>query len=184
VKVGLQFKRRFWEEDERIFGGITYNRFADRTHRLPQHQLRQPWERRPCSAPTAWGPAAYELTAMSPQERVQAALRPRARRSIRSTSRNSRTASRSAGTACLGSTGCFGNWSDEARRATLRQTCAPSTGGSCSPESTRRIFRPGRKARYCRRSTPSRGFTRRSSPWEARRHDRPNLLPGIHRHPP
>jgi monoamine oxidase len=24
IKVGLQFKRRFWEEDERIFGGITY----------------------------------------------------------------------------------------------------------------------------------------------------------------
>src|SRR5579862_2062073 len=24
VKVGLQFKRRFWEEDEQIYGGITY----------------------------------------------------------------------------------------------------------------------------------------------------------------
>ena len=24
VKVGLQFKRRFWEEDERIYGGISY----------------------------------------------------------------------------------------------------------------------------------------------------------------
>ena len=24
VKVGLQFKRRFWEEDEAIYGGITY----------------------------------------------------------------------------------------------------------------------------------------------------------------
>ena len=23
VKVGLQFKRRFWEEDEAIYGGIT-----------------------------------------------------------------------------------------------------------------------------------------------------------------
>ncbi|MEX5624695.1 FAD-dependent oxidoreductase, partial [Pseudomonas syringae] len=24
VKVGLQFKRRFWEQDERIYGGISY----------------------------------------------------------------------------------------------------------------------------------------------------------------
>ena len=24
VKVGLQFSRRFWEEDEHIYGGITY----------------------------------------------------------------------------------------------------------------------------------------------------------------
>ena len=24
AKVGLQFKRRFWEEDEQIYGGITY----------------------------------------------------------------------------------------------------------------------------------------------------------------
>ena len=24
IKVGLQFKRRFWEEDEQIYGGITY----------------------------------------------------------------------------------------------------------------------------------------------------------------
>jgi monoamine oxidase len=24
IKIGLQFKRRFWEEDEQIYGGITY----------------------------------------------------------------------------------------------------------------------------------------------------------------
>ena len=24
VKVGLQFRRRFWEEDEAIYGGISY----------------------------------------------------------------------------------------------------------------------------------------------------------------
>jgi len=24
LKVGLQFKRRFWEEDEQIYGGVTY----------------------------------------------------------------------------------------------------------------------------------------------------------------
>jgi monoamine oxidase len=24
VKIGLQFKRRFWEEDEAIYGGISY----------------------------------------------------------------------------------------------------------------------------------------------------------------
>ena len=24
IKVGLQFKRRFWEQDEHIYGGISY----------------------------------------------------------------------------------------------------------------------------------------------------------------
>ena len=24
LKIGMQFKRRFWEEDEQIYGGITY----------------------------------------------------------------------------------------------------------------------------------------------------------------
>ena len=33
VKFGLQFSRRFWEEDEHIFGGITYTIF--RSARLP-----------------------------------------------------------------------------------------------------------------------------------------------------
>ena len=28
VKVGLQFKRRFWEEDEVIYGGISYTDFV------------------------------------------------------------------------------------------------------------------------------------------------------------
>ena len=35
VKIGLQFKRRFWEEDEAIYGGIT---FTD----LPITQLSYP----------------------------------------------------------------------------------------------------------------------------------------------
>ena len=35
VKLGLQFSRRFWEEDEHIFGGITYTD-------LPIHEISYP----------------------------------------------------------------------------------------------------------------------------------------------
>jgi monoamine oxidase len=28
AKIGLQFKRRFWEEDEQIYGGIAYTDLA------------------------------------------------------------------------------------------------------------------------------------------------------------
>ncbi len=35
VKVGLQFKRRFWEEDELIFGGISYTDLPIRRFPIP-----------------------------------------------------------------------------------------------------------------------------------------------------
>ena len=35
LKVGLQFKRRFWEEDEQIYGGITYTSLASTTISYP-----------------------------------------------------------------------------------------------------------------------------------------------------
>ena len=46
VKVGLQFKRRFWEEDEAIYGGISYHRSADPPDRLSQHRLQSHRARR------------------------------------------------------------------------------------------------------------------------------------------
>ena len=39
VKVGLQFKRRFWEEDEAIYGGISYTELADPADLLSQHRV-------------------------------------------------------------------------------------------------------------------------------------------------
>ena len=41
VKVGLQFKRRFWEEDDHIYGGISYTDLPIMQYRLPQHRVSQ-----------------------------------------------------------------------------------------------------------------------------------------------
>ena len=72
VKVGLQFKRRFWEEDELIFGGVSYTD-------LPITQISYPSTGYNTTAKGVllgcytWnGPNSYEFTSMSPQERVNA----------------------------------------------------------------------------------------------------------------
>ena len=70
IKVGLQFKRRFWEQDDSIYGGIT---FTD----LPNGMIGYPSTRYFDDGPGVllgaytFGPNAFEYTAMSPEERVR-----------------------------------------------------------------------------------------------------------------
>jgi monoamine oxidase len=78
VKVGLEFKRRFWEQDEQIYGGIT---FTD----LPVSVMSYPSTGYFSDGPAVmlgaymFGAAAYEFAGMEPAERVQAALEQGAR---------------------------------------------------------------------------------------------------------
>jgi len=73
VKVGLQFKRRFWETDERIYGGVT---FTD----LPIQTISYPADRPNANGKGVllgayiWGTRAYEFSAMAPDERVRKAV--------------------------------------------------------------------------------------------------------------
>jgi monoamine oxidase len=73
VKVGLQFKRRFWEEDDRIFGGISYTD-------LPITNIGYPNTGYHSSGKGVllggyiWGLNAMEFTSMTPQQRVQKAI--------------------------------------------------------------------------------------------------------------
>jgi monoamine oxidase len=73
VKIGLEFKRRFWEQDEQIYGGLT---FTD----LPVNVLSYPSHGYFSEGPAVmlggymFGPAAYDFAGMEPQERVRAAL--------------------------------------------------------------------------------------------------------------
>ena len=53
IKVGLQFKRRFWEEDDRIYGGISYTDLPIGDDRLSEHRLLQPTAKACCWAPTS-----------------------------------------------------------------------------------------------------------------------------------
>ena len=73
VKVGLQFRRRFWEEDEHIYGGITHTDLPISTIGYPATDYGR-------SGPAVvlgaymWGPAAYEVGSMSSAERVAFAV--------------------------------------------------------------------------------------------------------------
>ncbi len=73
AKFGLEFNRRFWEEDERIYGGITYTD-------LPIELISYPSTGYFSSgkgvllAGYVWGANAYQFNAMTPQERIERAL--------------------------------------------------------------------------------------------------------------
>ena len=73
VKVGLQFKRRFWEQDERIYGGVS---FTD----LPIQSISYPADHPNSNGKGVllgayiFGTHAYEFSAMAPDERVRKAV--------------------------------------------------------------------------------------------------------------
>ncbi len=73
VKIGLQFGRRFWEEDEQIYGGITHTD-------LPISTIGYPATGYGATGPAVllgaymWGPASYEMGALPPAERIAEAL--------------------------------------------------------------------------------------------------------------
>jgi len=73
VKVGLQFKRRFWEEDEHIYGGITYTDLPIANIAYPNMGFHGGGKGVLLGA-YAWGMNAMEFTAMTPDERVRKAL--------------------------------------------------------------------------------------------------------------
>lgn len=74
VKIGLQFKRRFWEEDEQIYGGITATD-------LPIFQISYPSSNFQARGPGVllgaynWGGDAMQFSALSPEQRIREAVR-------------------------------------------------------------------------------------------------------------
>jgi monoamine oxidase len=70
VKAGLQFKRRFWEEDEQIFGGITYTDLPIMNIGYPNTGFQSAGKGVLLGA-YIWGFSAMEFTSMTPQQRVQ-----------------------------------------------------------------------------------------------------------------
>jgi monoamine oxidase len=73
VKLGLEFKRRFWEQDDDIYGGIS---FTD----LPISQISYPSHGFFSDGPAVllggymFGPAAYDFAGMLPEQRVEQGL--------------------------------------------------------------------------------------------------------------
>lgn len=73
VKVGLQFKRRFWEEDEGIYGGISYTDLPNTLISYPSTDFHGRGKGVLLGA-YSWDLEAFELTALSPAERVRKAV--------------------------------------------------------------------------------------------------------------
>ena len=121
VKVGLQFKRKFWEQDERIFGGITYTDLPIDRIGYPNTDYGKPGKGVLLGA-YIFGPHAYEFTAMPPKERVERALRMGAQI-------HPQYVQEFENGVAVGwhrvpwVHGCFGNWSDEARARHYRNLC-------------------------------------------------------------
>jgi monoamine oxidase len=73
VKTGLQFKRRFWEEDEAIYGGITFTDLPIRQIAYPNTGYNRPGKGVLLGTFTI-GVPGFELSGMSPQLRVSKAV--------------------------------------------------------------------------------------------------------------
>jgi monoamine oxidase len=121
VKFGLQFKRRFWEEDERIYGGIS---FTD----LPIQMIGYPIAGMNAGGKGVllggyvWGTNAYEFNSMTPEQRIRKAVEAGAQIHPQYTKEfeNGVVVSwhRSPFTQ-----GCFANWSDAAREKHYDNLC-------------------------------------------------------------
>lgn len=74
VKVGLQFKRRFWEEDEAIYGGISYTDLPIRQIAYPNYGFNRSGRGVLLGAYMYEGANSFEFTAMTPAERVASAV--------------------------------------------------------------------------------------------------------------
>ena len=151
VKIGLQFKRRFWEQDEHIYGGITYTDLPITQISYPSTDYGAPGKGVLLGA-YAFGPYAYEFTvaAAGGARREGAGVG----RAIHPQYKDEFENGVSVGWHRVPwALGCYGAWTDETRAEHYKQP--RSTAASCWPASTPPTFRPGRKARSSRRSTRS-----------------------------
>jgi monoamine oxidase len=122
IKIGLQFKRRFWEEDEHIYGGITYTDLPNALIQYPSSGFFKPGKGVLLAA-YAFGSYAYEWTALSPAERIRQALEfgaqihPQYQKEFE----NGISVGWHREPATLG---CFAVWSEAARKQHYKNLCA------------------------------------------------------------
>lgn len=114
VKVGLEFKRRFWEEDEAIYGGISFTDQPISQISYPSHGYFSQGKAVLLGG-YMFGTAAYDFAGMTPEARVQAAL---AQGSVLHKQYRDEfvTGVGVAWSRMPWSLGCCGTWSEEARK--------------------------------------------------------------------
>jgi monoamine oxidase len=123
VKIGLQFKRRFWEEDDAIYGGISYTDLPIRQIGYPSTGYNRGGRGVLLGAYLFEGANSYEFTAMPPAERIAravefgAAIHPQ----YGSEFENGIAVAWHRVPFTLG---CSGDWSEETRSQHYRNLCA------------------------------------------------------------
>jgi monoamine oxidase len=122
VKIGLQFRRRFWEEDEAIYGGISYTDLPIRQIAYPNTGFNGTGKGVLLGAYLFDGPNAYEFASMQPDERVAHAVEFGARLhpQYRTEYENGVAVAWHRAPFTLG---CAGNWTDQARAGHYDNLC-------------------------------------------------------------
>lgn len=72
-KAGLQFKRRFWEEDDKIFGGVSFTSSALRNISYPAYDMNKGGKGVLLGCYT-FGPDSYKFSSLEPAERLKKVL--------------------------------------------------------------------------------------------------------------
>jgi monoamine oxidase len=122
IKVGLQFKRRFWEQDESIFGGITYTDLPISLISYPSANCGSDGKGVLLGA-YVFGVYALEFTSLPPAERIQKAFEYGARihPQYKTEYENGFTVGWHRVPWTLG---CAGSWTADARRQHYANLCA------------------------------------------------------------
>ena len=122
LKIGLQFRRRFWEEDDAIYGGISYTDLPISMIGYPATGYNRGGKGVLLGAYT-FGAYAYEFTALDPAERVRRAV------AFGAQIHPQYPAEFETGIA-VGwhrvpwTLGCYGQWTDATRAEHYRNLCA------------------------------------------------------------
>jgi monoamine oxidase len=122
VKIGLQFKRRFWEEDEAIYGGISYTDLPIRQISYPSTGFNRGGRGVLLGAYLFEGANAFEFTSMTPADRVAQAveLGSRLHPQYKTEFENGIAVAWHRVPFTLG---CAGNWTDQAREQHYDNLC-------------------------------------------------------------
>jgi len=123
VKVGLQMKRRFWEEDEAIYGGITVTDLPIRNIGYPNSGFGTKGKGVLLGTYAIFQTFALEFGALDPAQRVAKAVEWGAQihPQYRTEFENGVAVAWQRNPASLG---CFANWTDDLRKAHYADLCA------------------------------------------------------------
>jgi monoamine oxidase len=124
AKVGLQFKRRFWEEDEGIYGGISYTNLPISQISYPSSGFMSGGKGVLLGAYPYGGVYAYEMTSMAPEERVRRAVEWGAAIHPRQYRQEFETGVSVGWHRVPWTLGCAGTWTEEKRREHYANLCA------------------------------------------------------------